>query len=191
MVSVHATPSCSGCGWNDRACRGGRWAGCPRRSRRPVPTGDKDGRDLVGVSERSSTPSRLAVTSSVSSFVEIAVSGGAPVNWGSGRSWIVCGPGGRLLPGPDWSRTCGKYLPHPAPWASSRRVEPSRRAEISSTDPIESTFATVGYGSASPRDPARGPPGSRGHSNSSSRHSTAGVPSVRPPRRAGQSRREV
>jgi hypothetical protein len=37
-----------------------------------------------------------------------------------------------------------------------------------------------GYGSGSPRDPARGPPGSRWRSNSSSRHSTAGVPSIPP-----------
>jgi Transposase, Mutator family len=34
----------------------------------------------------------------------------------------------------------------------------------------------------SPRDPARGPPGSRWRSNSSSRHSTAGVPSIPPTR---------
>jgi len=51
---------------------------------------------------------------------------------------------------------------------------------LRTTNPIESTFATVRLRSGSPRDPARGPPGSRWRSNSSSRHRTAGVPSIPP-----------
>jgi hypothetical protein len=57
--------------------------------------------------------------------------------------------------------------------------------------PDRATSQPSGYGSGSPRDPGRGAPGLRWRSNSSSRHSTAGVPSIRPPRRAGQSRVEV
>jgi putative transposase len=51
---------------------------------------------------------------------------------------------------------------------------------LRTTNPIESTFATVRLRQRVTKGPARGPPGSRWRSNSSSRHSTAGVPSIPP-----------
>jgi hypothetical protein len=62
---------------------------------------------------------------------------------------------------------------------------------LRTTNPIERPAQPSGYGGRSPRDPARGLPGSRWRSNSSRRDSTLACHQFRPPRRAGQSGREV
>ena len=63
---------------------------------------------------------------------------------------------------------------------------------LRTTNPIESNSQPSGYGSGSPRDPARGAAGiAMAFKLIESAHSTLACRQFRPPRRAGQSRREV
>jgi hypothetical protein len=65
--------------------------------------------------------------------------------------------------GAKWPKATAKITDHLDVLLAFYDYPAEHWIHLRTTNPIESTFATCGFGSGSPRDPAREPPASLGH----------------------------
>ena len=80
--------------------------------------------------------------------------------------------------GAKWPKAVAKITEHVDVLLAFYDYPAEHWIHLSTTNPIQSTFATVRCGSESPKVPAREPPESRWRSSSSSPHKPAGAPSM-------------